>query len=77
MNEVLTQKLTQQNRELTESFHSYIASVRIDLAEDKKERLAGKKELELRMKELEHRQQVHYESRGPPTSSPGNQKSRI
>ena len=41
MDEVLTQKLTQQNRELKESFQSSIASVRTDLAEEKTERLAG------------------------------------
>ena len=41
MAEVLTQNLTQQNRELTASFQSSIASARTDLAEEKKERLAG------------------------------------
>ena len=41
MDEVLTQKLTQQNREVTEYFQSSIASVRTDSAEENKERLAA------------------------------------
>ena len=70
MNEVLSQKLSEQSKTLTDSFQSSIESVRSDLEQEKAERVEAQRDLEQRMDhrmaalELSHSSQKHSNSSG-------------